>query len=61
MLRERIIRAWKDPEFRTSLSEDDLAELPENPAGAIELSVDVVQFVVEQFVQFLEQLLEQFV
>lgn len=38
MLRDRIIRAWKDPEYRTALSEEDRAELPENPAGAIELT-----------------------
>lgn len=38
MLRDRIIRAWKDPEYRASLSEEESAELPENPAGAIELT-----------------------
>ncbi len=38
MLFDRVIRAWKDPEFRQSLSEEDLASMPENPAGAIELS-----------------------
>ena len=32
------IRAWKDQEFRNSLSADELAQLPENPAGLIELS-----------------------
>jgi mersacidin/lichenicidin family type 2 lantibiotic len=35
---ERIIRAWADPEFRHSLSAEELAALPEHPAGAIELT-----------------------
>ena len=33
-----IIRAWKDAEFRSSLSEAERAMLPANPAGAIELA-----------------------
>ena len=32
------IRAWKDEEFRLSLSEAERASLPQNPAGLIELS-----------------------
>lgn len=32
-----IIRAWKDPEYRASLSEAKLEQLPENPAGLVEL------------------------
>jgi mersacidin/lichenicidin family type 2 lantibiotic len=35
---ETIIKAWKDPSFRLTLSDLELADLPENPAGAIELS-----------------------
>jgi mersacidin/lichenicidin family type 2 lantibiotic len=35
---EKIIRAWEDPEYRSSLSAEDLAGLPDNPAGAIELT-----------------------
>ena len=35
---DKIIRAWEDPEYRNSLSADELAALPENPAGAIELT-----------------------
>jgi len=31
----KIVRAWSDPEYRASLSPD---EVPEHPAGAIELS-----------------------
>lgn len=38
MLRDRIIRAWKDPEYRQNLSEEERELLPENPAGAIELT-----------------------
>ncbi|MBV6622466.1 MAG: mersacidin/lichenicidin family type 2 lantibiotic [Rivularia sp. (in: Bacteria)] len=33
-----IIRAWKDEEYRNSLSEEQLSQLPENPAGLVELS-----------------------
>src|SRR5690349_9502361 len=33
-----IIRAWKDAEYRRSLTADELAELPENPAGMVELT-----------------------
>jgi mersacidin/lichenicidin family type 2 lantibiotic len=33
-----IIRAWKDAEFRSSLSEAERAMLPANPAGSIELA-----------------------
>jgi mersacidin/lichenicidin family type 2 lantibiotic len=35
-----IIRAWKDKTYRNSLNADQLAQLPENPAGAIELTDD---------------------
>ncbi|GCE45719.1 mersacidin/lichenicidin family type 2 lantibiotic [Thermosporothrix hazakensis] len=37
-MNHEIIRAWKDASYRKSLSSEDLANLPENPAGAIELS-----------------------
>src|SRR4051812_40434635 len=33
-----VIRAWKDAEYRESLSEADRAALPENPAGMTEVS-----------------------
>lgn len=35
-----IIRAWKDPEYRMSLSEAEKALLPDHPAGIIELTDD---------------------
>jgi mersacidin/lichenicidin family type 2 lantibiotic len=40
-----IVRAWKDPLYRASLSPDELAQLPDNPAGAIELSDDRLKVV----------------
>ncbi len=33
-----IIRAWKDEEYRASLSEEQRALLPAHPAGLIELA-----------------------
>ena len=38
MLRDKIIRAWKDPEYRQNLSKEEREGLPANPAGAIELT-----------------------
>ena len=32
-----IIRAWKDNNFRDSLSEEQRAQLPANPAGLVEI------------------------
>jgi mersacidin/lichenicidin family type 2 lantibiotic len=31
-----VIRAWKDPDYRRSLSEAQRARLPAHPSGAIE-------------------------
>ena len=31
-----VVRAWKDEEYRLSLSEAERASLPENPAGLLE-------------------------
>jgi mersacidin/lichenicidin family type 2 lantibiotic len=33
-----IVRAWKDKRYRQSLSPEEQALLPENPAGAISLT-----------------------
>ncbi|WP_373294594.1 mersacidin/lichenicidin family type 2 lantibiotic [Streptomyces albiflavescens] len=33
-----IVRAWKDPDYLRSLTATELALLPENPAGAVDLS-----------------------
>ncbi len=38
MSKKDIIRAWKDEEYRRSLSEAERAKLPEHPAGLIELT-----------------------
>jgi mersacidin/lichenicidin family type 2 lantibiotic len=35
---QNIIRAWKDGEYRASLSAEERALLPEHPAGFIELA-----------------------
>ncbi len=40
-----IIRAWKDEEYRNSLSEEQRSQLPENPAGMMELSDETAQSV----------------
>ena len=37
MSKANIIRAWKDEAFRLSLSAQERALVPANPAGAIEL------------------------
>ena len=45
MSKLHIIRAWKDETYRNSLSAEQRAALPANPAGAIELTeaeLDVV-------------------
>ncbi len=41
-----IIRAWKDAEYRASLTEAERASLPANPAGMIELDDDQMKGVV---------------
>jgi mersacidin/lichenicidin family type 2 lantibiotic len=38
MSQQDIIRAWKDAEYRNSLSAAERAALPDNPAGLIELT-----------------------
>lgn len=38
MSRLDVIRAWKDSAYRASLSTEQLAGLPANPAGAVELT-----------------------
>src|SRR5205809_1106476 len=37
MNRLDIVRAWKDEEYRSSLSDAERAALPENPAGMVEM------------------------
>lgn len=38
MLHENIIRAWKDENFRNSLSKEELTLLPKNPVGIVVLT-----------------------
>lgn len=40
MSKADVIRAWKDPEYRCTLGPAELASMPENPAGSIELTDD---------------------
>ena len=41
-----IIRAWKDPKYRISLTAAEQAALPAHPAGAIELDDGVLNQIV---------------
>ncbi len=34
----RVIRAWKDPEYRSMLSAQERSKLPDHPAGLVELA-----------------------
>ena len=38
MTQQQIVRAWKDPEYRASLSDAERGALPANPAGLVEMS-----------------------
>lgn len=40
-----IIRAWRDQEFREELTDEELAKLPDNPAGEIELFEDELNLI----------------
>ncbi|MEU7137049.1 mersacidin/lichenicidin family type 2 lantibiotic [Streptomyces sp. NPDC046261] len=33
-----VVRFWKDPEYRSSLSADQTSALPEHPCGPVELT-----------------------
>lgn len=33
-----FVRAWRDPAYRRSLSSEQLARMPEHPAGVVDLS-----------------------
>ena len=37
MIANRIVKAWRDPAFRSALTEEERNQLPGNPAGMIEL------------------------
>jgi mersacidin/lichenicidin family type 2 lantibiotic len=38
-----ILRAWKDPEYRKTLTPTELASVPENPAGDAELGPEELE------------------
>jgi mersacidin/lichenicidin family type 2 lantibiotic len=38
--KEMIVRAWKDPAYRASLSEQERASLPESPSGRAMTELD---------------------
>jgi mersacidin/lichenicidin family type 2 lantibiotic len=38
-----VVRAWRDEEYRNSLTEQQRASLPENPAGLASVSDDVLR------------------
>ena len=38
MTSKNIVRAWKDPDYRSTLSASELASLPAHPSGRIELT-----------------------
>ncbi|MBW4623876.1 MAG: mersacidin/lichenicidin family type 2 lantibiotic [Cyanosarcina radialis HA8281-LM2] len=46
MSQENIIRAWKDENFRNSLSAEERSLLPAHPAGMLELTDAQLQSVV---------------
>ena len=37
---EQIVKAWKSPDFRSSLTEEEAATIPDNPAGAVAQELD---------------------
>jgi mersacidin/lichenicidin family type 2 lantibiotic len=43
MSEQDIVRAWKDQNYRESLTEEQRSQLPENPAGLAELSDEVLE------------------
>jgi len=38
-----VIRAWKDEAYRASLTEEERAQLPANPAGVVEINDDYLR------------------
>ena len=43
MSQVNVVRAWKDEEYRQSLTEAERAALPENPAGLLDLAESDLQ------------------
>jgi mersacidin/lichenicidin family type 2 lantibiotic len=45
MTANMIVRAWKDPLFRSTLTDAELSQLPVNPVGLIELEGTVLDVI----------------
>lgn len=45
LTREELIRAWRDDEFRATLSEDQLAQLKEIPEALSELTEEELEMI----------------
>ena len=45
MKTNHIVRAWKDEDYRLSLSESERSLMPQNPAGIVELSDSALRLV----------------
>jgi mersacidin/lichenicidin family type 2 lantibiotic len=43
MSRVDVVRAWRDPQYRRSLSREQRAALPRNPAGEVQVSEQELQ------------------
>jgi mersacidin/lichenicidin family type 2 lantibiotic len=43
-----IVRAWKDEEYRLSLTDEERALLPQHPAGLVELDTEQMRAIVGQ-------------
>jgi mersacidin/lichenicidin family type 2 lantibiotic len=43
MSHQDIIRAWKDRNYREGLTEEQRSQLPDNPAGVVELSGEILE------------------
>jgi mersacidin/lichenicidin family type 2 lantibiotic len=46
MTPQNIIAAWKNRQFRMGLNPEQLGQLPQNPAGAVELTAKDIEAVV---------------
>ncbi len=45
MSNNEIINAWRDEDYSSSLSEEQRSQLPENPAGMVELSDEDMEII----------------
>lgn len=45
MKKQQILTAWRDEEYLLSLSDEERAEIPEHPAGALAVDDDILRSV----------------